>query len=196
MYVWAKDQPFGAELADVTVTGATLSATGVAIGSAPTPYRLEYELTTAEDFVTTRLVVRSAGQGWRRGLVLQRSDSGVWSCTTEAEGEADLPPPGGDLASLEGALDCDLGLSPLTNFMPVLRHSLHHGGGPIDLLMAWVSVPDLAIYPSRQRYAFVRREKALGVVRFGSLDSDFVAEVSFDDSGVVVDYPGIGRRVG
>jgi hypothetical protein len=62
--------------------------------------------------------------------------------------------------------------------------------------MAWVSVPDLAIYPSRQRYAFVRREKALGVVRFGSLDSDFVAEVSFDDSGVVVDYPGIGRRVG
>jgi len=59
--------------------------------------------------------------------------------------------------------------------------------------MAWVSVPDLAVYPSRQRYTFVRHEATPHVVRFESLDSSFIAEIVFDDDGLVLDYPGIGR---
>jgi uncharacterized protein len=119
MRVWAKNQPFGAELADVNIGGATLSASGVAIGVEPCPYRLEYQLTTTSGYVTAQLVVRTQGSRWRRALVLDRADSGSWSCTAEAEGELDRPAPGGDLSSVAGALDCDLGLSPLTNSMPV-----------------------------------------------------------------------------
>jgi hypothetical protein len=193
MRVWAKDQPFGAELADLTVSGSTLSATGVAIGIEPCPYRLDYQLTTTEGYVTAQLVVRTEGPGWRRALVLDRAASGAWSCATEAEGDLDRPAPGGDLSPVAGALDCDLGLSPLTNSMPVLRHRLHERGGPVDFLMAWVSVPDLAVYPSRQRYAFVRREPQARVVRFETLDGSFVADIGFDDQGVVRDYPGIAR---
>ncbi len=193
MRVWAKYQPFGAELADLTMGDAALSATGVAIGTEPSPYRLDYDLTTTVGYVTARLSVRTKGARWRRGLVLERASSGVWSCATEAEGELDAPAPGGDLSSVTGALDCDLGLSPLTNSMPVLRHRLHEGGGPVDFLMAWVAVPELAVYPSRQRYTFVRREPRARIVRFESLDSDFAADVSFDEQGIVMDYPGIGR---
>ena len=191
--VWAKDQPFGAELADVRIREGTLSANGVTVGIDPAPYHLEYQLTTADAYVTTRLVVHTRGDGWRRALNLERAISGTWSCTAESHGNPDLPAPGGDLRGLAGALDCDLGLSPLTNSMPVLRHSLHHGGGPVDFLMAWVSVPDLAVYPSRQRYTFVRHEPAAHIVRFESLDASFLAEIAFDDDGVVLDYPGIGR---
>ena len=64
--VWAKDSPFGTELADVTITGSKLAGTGIAIGTDPAPYRLEYELTTAERFVTERLRVSARGDGWRR----------------------------------------------------------------------------------------------------------------------------------
>jgi hypothetical protein len=192
--VWAKDDPFGAELADMTLTtDGTLAASGLAIGSAPAPHRLDYRLSTAAGYVTTKLVVRTEGSGWRRALVLERADSGRWSCATESEGDLDQPPPGGDLTSLAGALDCDLGLSPLTNSMPVLRHRLHEGGGPMDFLMAWVSVPDLAVSPSRQRYTFVRREPRGRVVRFEDLDGSFVADITFDDRGMVLDYPGIAR---
>lgn len=74
-------------------------------------------------------------------------------------------------------------LSPLTNSMPVLRHRLHEGGGPIDLLMAWVSVPDLAVYASAQRYTFIRAEPGSRIVRFESLDSSFVADLRFDEDG-------------
>lgn len=193
MRVWAKEQPFGAELADVKISGGTLSANGVTIGIDPTPYHLEYRLTATEGYVTTQLVVRAKGGGWRRALNLQRATSGTWSCTAESRGKLDLPAPGGDLRSVAGALDCDLGLSPLTNSMPVLRHRLHQGGAPVDFLMAWVSVPDLAVYPSRQRYTFVRHEPGAHVVRFESLDDNFIAEIVFDDDGVVLHYPGIGR---
>jgi hypothetical protein len=193
MRVWARDEPFGAELVDVTVGRGTLSADGVAVGIDPAPYHLEYRLTATDGYVTTRLVVRTRGDGWRRALNLERSTAGTWSCTAESEGKLDLPAPGGDLRGLAGALDCDLGLSPLTNSMPVLRHGLHRGGGPVDFLMAWVSVPDLAVYPSPQRYTFVRHEPAAHVVRFESLDSSFVADIVFDEYGLVLDYPGIGR---
>jgi hypothetical protein len=195
LHVWTRAQPFGAELADIAISGDNWSAAGVAIGIQPLAYRLEYELTTVEDYVTARLVVRAQGEGWRRALALERGASGAWSCTTESVGGDDLPAPGGDLTAVAGALDCDLAWSPLTNSMPVLRHRLHERGGPIDFLMAWVSVPDLAVHPSGQRYTFIRRGAGASVVRFESLDSTFSADVSFDDAGVVLDYPGIGRRV-
>ena len=195
MRVWAKEQPFGTELADVSVGDGRLSATGVAIGTDPVPYRLDYQLTTANRYVTARLVVHAQGQGWRRTLELARAASGEWSCRAEAEGTSELPAPGGDRAAVAGALDCDLALSPLTNSMPVLRHRLHEGGRPVDFLMAWVSVPDLAVHASRQRYTFVRQEPRAGIVRFESLSGPFRADIRFDHHGVVLDYPGIARHM-
>lgn len=193
--VWAKEAKYGTELADVRIDAGTLTAVGVAIGADPEPYRLDYRLTTGDAFVTARLVVQTEGKRWHRALTLDRASSGEWSCTTETEGTLDLPAPGGDLAALAGALDCDLGLSPLTNSMPVLRHRLHEGGGPVEFLMAWVSVPDLAVYPSRQRYTFVRRDRTARIVRYESVGGEFVSEIGFDDEGVVLDYPQLARRL-
>jgi hypothetical protein len=191
--VWAKERPFGAEYVELTLAGTTLAASGLAIGTDPVAYRLEYQLATADGYVTTRLAVRTEGSGWRRTLVLERTASGAWTCAGQAEGDLDRPEPGGDPSPLAGALDCDLGLSPFTNSMPVLRHGLHESGGPVDFLMAWVAVPELAVYPSRQRYTFVRSEPRARIVRFESLDSDFAADIAFDAQALVLDYPGIGR---
>jgi hypothetical protein len=96
-----------------------------------------------------------------------------------------------ELPDLAGALDCDLGLSPLTNSMPVLRHGLLEPGEPVELLMAWVAVPELTVHASAQRYVPLGE----GVVRFESLDGEFTADIEFDADGLVVDYPGIARRL-
>jgi hypothetical protein len=191
--LWAKDDPFGTELAEITIGDGTLTARSFAIGSDPEPYRLELALTTTDGYVTTRLVLDSAGTGWSRHLVLERSTAGIWSCTTVARGGAHIGAPGGDMAALAGALDCDVGLSPLTNAMPVLRHHLHEREGQLDFVMAWVAVPDLAVTASRQRYSFVARDGHRRVVRFS--DPTFQAEIDFDENGIVADYPGIARRV-
>ncbi|MGC1288092.1 MAG: putative glycolipid-binding domain-containing protein, partial [Streptosporangiaceae bacterium] len=85
--------------------------------------------------------------------------------------------------------------------MPVLRRGLLGGGDPAEFLMAWVSVPWLAVTPSRQLYTHLRSGPAfepglpwpgpLSVIRYES--GDFSADVTFDAEGVVVDYPGLGR---
>jgi hypothetical protein len=191
---WLKEEPFGVEFAEVTLAENKLAATGVAIGTEPVVYRLDYVLETGTAFVTSRLALTAHGDGWLRRLELSRDESGVWSADFALSGEQTLDPPSADIDALAGALDCDLGLSPLTNSMPVLRHGLLDGGGPIDLRMAWVSVPDLAVTVSGQRYTFVRKDGDHSIVRYED-DSGFTADITFDRDGLVLDYPGIAKRL-
>ena len=176
---WVKEDPFGVEFAEVSLSTRALTAAGVAIGTEPYVYRLDYSLETGDDFVTSKLVASVTGNGTRKTLDLRRLEEGAWSVDGQVR------------SSLDGALDCDLGLSPLTNTMPVLRHELLEGSGTADFVMAWVSVPDLAVHAAPQRYTALRS----GVVRFESLDSPFTADLAFDADGLVVDYPQLARRL-
>jgi uncharacterized protein len=195
---WSKDDPFGAEYAEVAFDDDTLTASGIAIGSDPLPYRLDYSLRTGPSFVTAEVEVSSRGEGWKRSLKLVGSKAGEWNAETATVGEAPLPPPGGDTQLVDGALDPDLGLSPLFNSMPVLRHGVHDGGSVDDFLMVWISVPDLAIHPSPQRYTYLETlADGNRLVRFESVGegSDFVADIVFAANGLVVDYPGVAARI-
>ena len=199
---WVKER--GAEFAEIELGGGQLRAAGVAVSGDPIPYRLEYELDCGASLVTRRLSVRAWGAGWGRHLELTRDEEGGWAVDAGADGDPGLrgsPAPGGDPSAFGAALDCDLGECPVTNTMPVLRHGLLGGREPVDFLMAWVSVPWLAVTPSRQRYTPLRHGPQfepglpwpgpLSVIRYES--GSFSADVTFDAEGVVVDYPGLGR---
>jgi uncharacterized protein len=188
---WVKDEPFGVEYAEIDFTPDGLRANGVAIGSDPVPYRIDYTLETTSRFAASLLRVESRGEGWRRALDLRRDDAGTWSASAEAEGDVDLPPPGGDPATFARAREFDLGLSPVTNTLPILRHDLLSGGGPVELEVAWVSVPGLSVQADGQRYAALDRR----LIRFEATDGSFAADISVDDDGIVLDYPGIARRI-
>jgi hypothetical protein len=193
---WSKDDPYGSEYADIQLIAGSLTAAGVAIGSDPVPYRLDYTLTTGPEYLTSSVIVKASGDGWRRALQMRRKD-GKWEASTEQTGRVELPEAGGDLAKLDDALDPDLGLSPLFNTMPVLRHDLHKAGCAEDFLMAWISVPDLSLHPSPQRYTHLRSENDVNTIRFDAVGEgeDFTAEVQFDGDGLVIDYPGIASRL-
>ncbi len=192
---WVKDDPLGVEFAEIDLARNDLSARGVAIAGGPIAYRLDYTLQTAADFVTSRLRVVSRGQGWRRAIELLRDGQGTWTLRTKEEGSVDLPAPGGDPAGFADALDCDLGLSPVTNLMPVLRHRLLSGGDAFQLTAAWVSVPDLAVQADGQRYDFVRADHDQRVIHYEAVDGSFTADIRVDQDGIVIDYPGIARRL-
>jgi uncharacterized protein len=91
---------------------------------------------------------------------------------------------------LEDADFFDLGSSPLFNSFPVIRHGLHRGGEPRDFVMTWVSVPDLAVSRSEQRYDPLGGE---GLVRFST--GSFKADIEFDSDGFVLAYPELAERV-
>jgi uncharacterized protein len=174
---WEVSESRGIETAWIELGDDTLRGRGRAVGTVPEPYWISYELDTTEAFVTRRLQVTVESAGGVRTLDLRHDGAGGWT----ANGE--------QVPEVVGALDCDLGLCPLTNTMPVLRHGLHLAPGERELLMAWVSVPDLAVLPSRQTYTHLGRHR----IRFVS--DDFRSDIGFDDDGFVVDYPGLATRL-
>jgi uncharacterized protein len=92
--------------------------------------------------------------------------------------------------SVEGRDFFDLGYSPLFNSLPVLRDGLLEPGAPRDYVMRFVSVPDLEVVDSEQRY----EPLGDGKVRFRS--GTFAADLEFDGDGFVDRYEGLAVRVG
>ncbi|HEX2233864.1 MAG TPA: putative glycolipid-binding domain-containing protein [Thermoleophilaceae bacterium] len=190
--VWRGLDAWRAEYCHLSLYADRLLARGIQIGVDPLPYRLEYALDTAIGWDTARLTVDASGEGWARRLDLIRDTQSRWHVSADGRGSGDLPEPGGDPAEFEEARDCDLGFCPLTNTMPILREGVRDGNGPVDLVMAWVSVPDLRVIRSEQRYEPIDRHR----VRYVGKHRDFVGELELDDDGLVVRYPDLAERVG
>ena len=165
---WAGDGQWTAEVCELELAPDGIVAVGTQLGADPHPYRATYELDARGDWITRRLRVRVDGAE----LDLRHDGAGYW------DGRPDL----------EGALDCDLAYSPLTNLMPIRRHALHEHPGVHEFLMAWVSLPDLQVHLSPQRYTHRRP----GVVHFSG--EDFEADIEVDADGLVTHYPQISRR--
>jgi uncharacterized protein len=176
---WTGVEEWLAEVTEVRLSGDGVTADGTQLGVTPRPYRAEYRLDANDGWVTRRLTVEVRDAVGGRELELEHDGAGAWTVD------------GAPAPELAGALDCDLAFSPLTNVMPVRRHHLHEGGEPRDFAMAWVSLPDLAVHRSAQRYEHARQS----VVRFLELDGDFTAELELDADGLVVIYPRLARRV-
>ena len=193
MLCWRGPEPQRIDSAHVTLEADFLRAHGASLTAS---YVLDYRLETGPGWVTRELDVRVRGDGWWGSLVLLRSDGGEWSADWAGEGLGSLP---SQLPDLDGALDCDLGLCPLTNMMPVLRHDLvgasHRGDeGSHDLEMAWVSVPDLTVHRPEQRYTVSDPiDEGGALVVYAS--EDFRTTIEVDADGLVVNYPGLARRV-
>jgi uncharacterized protein len=189
--LWRGLDGWRAEYCDVSLYADRLLARGTQIGVEPRPYKLQYALDTASGFDTARLTVDSQGEGWARRLDLLRDPGGTWHVSADTHGGGDLPEPGGDPAGFAEARDCDLGFCPLTNTMPILREGIRDGRGPVDLVMAWVSVPDLGVTRSEQRYEPIDERR----VRYVGQHRDFVGELELDVDGLVVRYPELAERV-
>jgi uncharacterized protein len=106
------------------------------------------------------------------------------------DGVLDLQVVGGPAVRVEpGDADfVDLGFSPLTNTLPILRDGLQRGGGPRDYVMALVDVPSLDVSTSEQRYEPI----GPNTVRFRS--GRFEAVLELDDDGFVRRYPGLAEQ--
>jgi uncharacterized protein len=84
----------------------------------------------------------------------------------------------------------DLFASPFFNSLPVMRDGLLAAGPPRDYMMRFVTLPEMEVVPSAQRY------EPLGdrVVRYSS--GSFLAEIAFDADGFVTAYEGFLERIG
>jgi hypothetical protein len=90
---------------------------------------------------------------------------------------------------LTGCLDIDLNFSPSTNVLPIRRLELAVGASA-SVRAAWLRFPSLALEALEQSYTRLDQQ----LYRYESAGGRFVAEVTVDETGLVVDYGKIWSR--
>ncbi len=101
---------------------------------------------------------------------------------------------GQPIAELQGCVDVDIMLTPLTNTLPIRRLALAPGESR-EISVVYIAAPDLDVRPFGQRYTRLDDADGRQRYRYESLASGFTAELPVDDDGFVVAYPGIWRRI-
>jgi uncharacterized protein len=141
------------------------------------PARVSYQLACDSQWQVTELAIRVTDASSDRTLALRREDGGCW----QAEGNGSLP-------DLQGCTDVDINRSPLTNTLPIRRLGI---GASSDIDVVYVSVPELTVRPVRQRYTLLPGERPVYRYESGSFSADLLV----DGDAIVIDYPGLWRRM-
>ena len=116
----------------------------------------------------------------RRVLEIRSNGTGRWS---DAQGIW--------IPALDGCIDVDTSLTPATNTLPIRRLGANPGAG-MEIAVAYVLAPELTLRARPQRY--IRLADRLW--RFAGQDIDFTTDITVDEHGFAIDYPGLFRRAG
>ena len=84
----------------------------------------------------------------------------------------------------------------VASFTKVLELNPEYPAAHEDLAVVYLAVPELALEPAQQRYTCLEKSPTGGLYRFESLASGFQVDLPVDADGLVLDYPGVFRRVG
>jgi hypothetical protein len=182
-------------------TGLGLHARGTILAADPVPYTCVYELLVDDQGATARLTATAEGAGWLRSVKLERA-AGRWHVTASEQGDLDsaLVACGHPKAGLPGmedphrlvdARDAHLAYSALANTLPLRRLWLlrDRAGSTHTVTVAWVLLPGLEVFPTRQTYT------ALDGGRMRYESGSFAADLTVDGDGYVRRYPGLAEQV-
>lgn len=149
---------------------------GFVIDAAPQPLAVRFELLTGDDHIVRHLIVERLGVD--RRIVLDHDGQGGW----HADGKR--------MTELDGVLEPDISVTPLTNTFPIRRLALAEGAS-VDIRTAYVDVAAMTVFSDPQRYTCLIPGR---LYRYESRDSDFQADITLGDDGLVDVYPGLFRR--
>ena len=183
--LWAAWEGRGFEHLALSVEPGAVCADSliIAVDDDGRPYRARYVVDCDASWKLTRARVEVIEQPARL-LDVRMDNRGRWMDAAT-----------GAVLALDGCVDIDIYPSPFTNTLPIRRLTDVVVGRPVAIDVAWVVLPELTIQSARQEYTLLERGVAGARWRFRSLASNFVAELDVDRNGVVLDYPGIARRV-
>ncbi len=149
---------------------------GFVIEAVPHPLAVRFDLITGEDHIVRHLTVERLGTD--RRIVLDHDGQGNWHLG------------GKPMPELDGVLEPDISVTPLTNTFPIRRLALT-AGASADIRTAYVDVTTMTVFADPQRYTCLTPDH---LYRYESRDSDFRADITLDEDGLVDLYPGLFRR--
>jgi hypothetical protein len=140
-------------------------------------------------------IVLDAAWTTRSAHISGRSASGARSAALEADGAGRWRVDGTRAPHLDGCLDVDLESSALTNALPVHRMELgagHRAAAPA----AYVRALDLTVERLEQTYLRLPDDGPHQGYHYAAPVFDFACQLVYDESGLLLGYPGIAVRAG
>lgn len=163
----------------LTDTGLGLRFEGSVVAAAGgKPLRIDYQVLLDELYLTQSVTVKVTGGLGEHHITLAVDAQRNWRWNNR------------ELPECKGLADVDLGFSPCTNTLPIRRLKLQPGESR-DLTVAWVRYPELDVVDFQQRYTRLDQHR----YRYESLRSDFKAELTVDELGLVRSYEGLWEAV-
>ena len=139
--------------------------------------RLDYLIDCDSQWVTRSAVVTAWIGDEVIDVTVMRDATGQWRVNGRA------------IEEVAGCVDFDLNFSPSTNLLPIRRLGLKVGAME-PVRAAWLRFPSFAFEPLDQSYARLESRR----YRYESAAGQFVADVTVDDAGLVIDYGNIWSR--
>src|SRR5262245_37335779 len=161
-------------------------------------FRIQGCTTAIEDgktWVVEYTIDLDATGATRRAQISGRSAAGVSTALLESHGAGRWLVGGVHATHLDGCLDVDLESSAMTNALPVRRMRLAPGTSA-TAPAAYVRAIGLAVDRLEQTYLRVSDEGTRQRYDYAAPAFDFTARLTYDESGLVLDYPGIAVRAG
>ena len=183
-YFWSPAEGPGLEHLRLRLDPLENVAHGLLMGvEGGVPYRLAYKIKWGVDWRTRKATLEVQDARGLRERTLKSDGRGNWKDET-----------GDPLPELEGCIDLDISASPFTNTLAVRRLDLKPGQSA-EIKAAYVSLPGLAVRADAQRYSCKARSARGQTLLYEGLGTDFKAELPLDADGLVLDYPGLFRRL-
>ena len=175
--LWRRNDLPGHEICRLTAGEGWKIAGAALFAFEDRPCWLEFEIECAGDWTTRAALV----SGWvgdeRIDVRIVRDSSGQWRLNETL------------CIQVSGCLDIDLNFSPSTNLLPIRRLELEVGAtAPVKA--AWLRFPSFELEPLAQFYTRVDRK----LYRYESGGGSFVAPVTVDEFGLVVNYGELWSR--
>jgi hypothetical protein len=111
---------------------------------------------------------------------------GAVEVAIESDGNGRWRMNGEPCPQVDGCIDVDLNFSPSTNLLPIRRLRLDVGE-EAEVRAAWLRFPGFTLEPLEQRY----HRTADDAYRYESAGGAFVRDLTVNDEGFVVRYPGL-----
>ncbi len=170
----------GVGMEHLLLADRTADSVVLAVDEARGPFRLTYRLAWDDAWQLREAELVVAADGFTQSSSLRTDGRGHWQHVDDRI-----------LGDLDGCIDIDIWPTPFTNSFPIRREPMVVGERR-QFRVVWIAAPDLTLRAQPQAYTRLADRLYL----FESLDgSGFAAELPVDEDGIVLDYPGLFRRV-
>ena len=176
---WVQLDGHGAEHLTLEANAGRITATSVVTGTTDgVPFGAWYQLFLTSSWQVKAVSIHLTDTRW---FIAKSPEPGVWK-----DGD------GRRLKALDGCIDVDLSATPFSNTLPIRRLAPDQGASH-ELEVAFIPFDTLEPAKVRQRYTCIQ---PAGRYLYEGMTTGFKTELTTDNDGLVVDYPGLFKRLG